>query len=498
MRKSKPAKILLSLLAALLLFAPAAVAQTLTLAQTSNPVTLDPNRTFNGLSFSVTNQVYENLVYRDENGDIQPRLATSWEFVDPTTLELTIREGVTFHDGAPLTAAAVQASLEHFLDPAATNPGRFVLTAIAGIEVTDEYVIRLSTETPFAPLLAHLAHPVAAIVQAEHGAALERNPVGTGPFRFESWEQDAQVVLSANPDYWGGAPAIERVVFRVIPDVATILVELRSGGVDAYYGIPADSFDGIASDPNLEAVRFLGWGSNFVGFNLEDARLQDVRVRQAIAHVIDKELIGEIVAGEPAVAPIPPTVAYAATDLVDPYPYDPERAAELLAEAGVSGLSLRIDVYTDPILETIAQILQAELAGIGIDLEIRTQPFAAYSEALLQDDLELYVSGWGTVTLDADYALYAFLHPSEIRGGSNNARYVNDEVTAWVEEGRGNPDESVRAEVYRAAQEQVLVDVPFVTVTYPLSTFAKNAALQGERVGFSVIALDLRDATLNR
>src|SRR5690606_37179953 len=157
------------------------------------------------------------------------RIASSWEFIEPTVLELTIREGVTFHDGTPLNAEAVKASIEHFLSPEATNPGRFVLTAITDIVVTDEFTVQLVTETSFAPLLAHLAHPATAIVQAGLGASLERHPVGTGPFVFESWDQDAQVVLTSNPDYWGGQPAIERVGFRIIPDVATILVELRSG-----------------------------------------------------------------------------------------------------------------------------------------------------------------------------------------------------------------------------------------------------------------------------
>ncbi len=496
MRKIKTFITVLALAA--LFAAPMAMAQRLTMAQVSNPVTLDPNRTFNGLSFSITNQVYENLVYFGADGEILPRLAESWEFTQPNVLELKIREGVTFHDGTPLNAAAVVASLEHFLDPAATNPGRFVLTRLSDVRATGDYTVELETETPFAPLLAHLAHPVAAIVQAGLGESLERHPVGTGPFRFVSWEQDAELVLDANPDYWGGEPAIKQFVMRIIPDVSTIMVELRSGGVDAYYGIPADSFEAIANTAGLEAQRFLGWGSNYVGFNLESPKLQDVRVRQAIAHVIDKELIGDIVYGLPAVAAIPPTVAYAAEDLVEPYPYNPERARELLAEAGVSGLSLRIDVYTDPTLETIAQILQAELADIGIDLEIRTQPYAAYAEAVLQDDLELYTSGWGTVTLDADYALYGFLHPSERGGGSNNSNYVDDHVTELLEEGRNNPDTSVRTAVYHEVQEIILQDLPFVTVNYPLSTFAKTTALQGENVGFSVISLDLRDATLNR
>src|SRR5690625_6854666 len=185
---------------------PSAPAQRLPIAHISNPDTLDPHRTFNGLSFSVTNQVYEPLVYFGEDGVSQPRLAEAWEFVEPNVLELTIREGVTFHDGTPLTPEAVVASIEHFLDPEATNPGRFVLSRITEARVTDEGKVQLITETPFAPLLAHLAHPDEAIVQAGLGEELDRNPVGTGPCRFVSWQQDAQVVLDANPDYWGGEP----------------------------------------------------------------------------------------------------------------------------------------------------------------------------------------------------------------------------------------------------------------------------------------------------
>ena len=307
------AQLLKVLALGLLLLGASAGAQRLTMAQVSNPVTLDPNRTFNGLSFSVTNQVYENLVYFGTDGVIQPRLAESWEFTEPNVLELKIREGVTFHDGTPLNAAAVVASLEHFLDPEATNPGRFVLSRLSEVRATGEYTVELVTETPFAPLLAHLAHPVAAIVQAGLGESLDRHPVGTGPFRFVSWEQDAQVLLEANPDYWGGEPAIKEVVVRIIPDVSTIMVELRSGGVDAFYGIPADSC-------NPSPTR-LARSSALPRLGQQLRRLQPreprcmTRVRQAIAHVIDKELIGEIVNGLPAVAAIPPTVAFAAEDL---------------------------------------------------------------------------------------------------------------------------------------------------------------------------------------
>ncbi len=482
----------------LLLAAPLVAAQTLTTATSSNPPTLDPQKTFNGFSFGVTTHVYETLFRVTTEGDIEGLLAESWEFVEPTRLRATLHEGVSFSDGTPLDAAAVKASLERLLDPATAAPGRFVVSAIASVEVVDERTLDIVTAEPFAPLLAHLAHPVTAIVPVSHGDALARQPVGSGPYVFESWTQGDSVVLAANADYWGGAPAIERVVFRVIPEVSTQIVELRSGGLDVLFNIPADNFRQLESEPGLETNAFLGWGSVHVGFNTAHPKLQDVRVRQAIAHAIDKQLIvDEFLGGlaEVGVAPVPPTVRFAASDLEDPYPYDPDRARQLLADAGAAGLTLTLDVYQNPDLEAVAQVLQAMLADVGVTLEVRVQEYAAYAETVQQDAVEMYATSWGTVTLDADYTLFAFFHSSEIPA-NNVSRYAVPEVDDALEAARGTPDDAQREELYRTVQERVLADVPMVTLYYPLSTSAKRPSLQGEVVRFSWINLDLREATL--
>ena len=487
-------KLALTLLLTLL---PFVGAQELTTALSTNPPTLDPQSTFNGFSFAVTNQMFETLFRVTPEGEIAPGLATEWEFVEPTTLEVTLREGVTFHDGTPLDAAAVKASLERLLDPETGAPGRFVVSAIQEIEVVDDQTLRLTTEEPFAPLLAHLAHPVTAVVPIAQAEGLARQPVGTGPFRFVSWEQGNEVVLEANPDYWGGEPAIQNVVYRIIPEVSTQLVELQSGGLDIIFNLPPDNFMSLEGEEGITTDSFLGWGSAHVGMNTENPKLQDPRVRAAIAHAIDKDLIiEEFLQGlaEPAVAPIPPTVRFAA-DLTEPYPYDPERARELLQEAGAEGLTLRLDIFQNPDLEAVAQILQFILSEVGIDLEIRTQEYAAYAEAVQEPDTELYATTWGTVTLDADYTLYAFFHPSQIPG-NNTSRYSNERVTELLEQGRATPDDEARADLYREVQETIVEEVPMVTLYYPLSTFAKRDALQGEEVAFSWINLDLRNATL--
>lgn len=490
-------RLILAVLLAISLAAGAAQS-TLTTAMGSNPPTLDPQKTFNGFSFGVTNHIYETLFRVTTEGDIEGLLASEWEFVDPTRLRVTLRDGVSFSDGTVLDAAAVQASLTRLLDPATAAPGRFVVSAITAVEVVDPLTVDIVTGAPFAPLLAHLAHPVSAIVPAGYGDDLARAPIGSGPYTLRSWSQGDTVILDANPAYWGGAPAITEVVFRVIPEIGTQIIELRSGGIDVLFNIPADNFNQLVNDPDIVTNSFLGWGSVHLGFNTANPKLQDVRVRQAIAHAIDKGLIvDEFLGGlaQVGVAPIPPTVRFAASDLTEPYPYDPEAARSLLAEAGASDLQLVLDIYQNPDLEAAAQVIQAMLADVGITLQIRVQEYAAYAERILNDSLELYATSWGTVTLDADYTLYAFFNSSEIPA-NDTSRYSVPEVDALLEAARATPDDAQREADYRAVQERVLADVPMVTLYYPLSTMAKRPGLQGEVVRFSWINFDLRNATL--
>ena len=489
-----------SILAVLLavILATGAAQSSLTTAMGSNPPTLDPQKTFNGFSFGVTNHVYETLFRVTTDGDIEGLLATDWEYIDPTRLRVTLRDGVSFSDGNALDAAAVKASLDRLLDPATAAPGRFVVSAIAAVEVVDPLTVDIVTSAPFAPLLAHLAHPVAAIVPATYGDELARAPIGSGPYVLRSWSQGDTVVLAANEQYWGGAPAISEVVFRVIPEISTQIIELRSGGIDVLFNIPADNYNQLVNDPDIVTNSFLGWGSVHLGFNTANPKLQDVRVRRAIAHAIDKGLIvDEFLGGlaQVGVAPIPPTVRFAASDLAEPYPYDQEAARSLLAEAGATDLQLVLDIYQNPDLEAAAQVIQAMLADVGITLQIRVQEYAAYAERILTDGLELYATTWGTVTLDADYTLYAFFNSSEIPA-NDTSRYAVPEVDALLEAARATPDDAQREADYRAVQERVLADVPLVTLYYPLSTMAKRPGLQGEVVRFSWINFDLRNATL--
>src|SRR5690606_1822534 len=165
-------------------------------------------------------------------------------------------------------AEAVKFSLERLADPETKGPGAFIVGMIEEITAVDEHTVRIRTRTPFAPLLAHLSHPVTAIVSptAATSGDLSKNPVGTGPFLLEDWKAGDSITLKANPDYWGGKPRLERVVLRVIPEAGTQLTELKAGTVDLITGVQPERFAEIDSDPQLSATKFLGWGSMFLGF----------------------------------------------------------------------------------------------------------------------------------------------------------------------------------------------------------------------------------------
>src|SRR5690625_3957051 len=217
----------LALVAAVGFIAQPGQAATVVVANPGEPPTLDPNLTFQGYTFLITNQVAETLVYEDESG-FQPLLATDWEAVDERTWRLGLREGVTFHDGTPFNAEAVKYTIERILEPANQAQGRFVVSMIEEVRVIDEHTVELVTDSPFAPLLAHLTHPMTAIVSPTAAEKLRedfaRNPVGTGPFVFESWQAGDQVTLKRNDNYWGGAPDIGTVVIRSIPEASTQVV----------------------------------------------------------------------------------------------------------------------------------------------------------------------------------------------------------------------------------------------------------------------------------
>jgi peptide/nickel transport system substrate-binding protein len=342
--------------------------------------------------------------------------------------------------------------------------------------VVDEYTVRLNLGRPFAPIISHLSHSFIGMLspnQIANQPAGEpvTNPVGTGPYRFVRWDRGSQIVMSVNTDFYGDVPSIPRAIFRFIPEDAARVVALETGEVDAVMNIPPNQAERLGMNPSIRleypsSVRVL-----YAGFNTSEGPLADPRVRRALNLAVNKNAIVDSIlqgTGQVSTAPIVPAVF--GHTAAGPYEYNPTRARQLLAQAGYpNGFDVTFYHPTGryPLDATVAEAVQAMLAEVGVDATLQTLEWSSYLSALrvAPDDAQqdMYMLGWGTVTLDADYGLYALLHSSQSSpAGWNVSYYGNDRVDALLSQARSNPDRAERAELYEEAIELIWDDAPWL------------------------------------
>jgi peptide/nickel transport system substrate-binding protein len=470
--------------------APPALAQTppgvLAVGQIAEPKSLDPAAVTAVNDFRILVNLYDGLVrFQDGSLEVEPALAESWEISDDGTVyTFTLREGVTFHDGTPLNAEAVKFHFERMLDEehpyhdTGPFPLSFFFSAIETVEAVDDRTVRFTLGEPYAPFLSNLAYPTGLIVSptavAEHGSDFGRNPVGTGAFRFESWDANTAVVVTRNEEYWDGAPPLEAVIFRPITDANTRVAEMLSGGIDVMVEVPPDALGQFAESEDFQVYEQAGPHLWFLILNTKEPPFDDVRVRQAVNYAIDKEALVENVlqgTAEVAAGPIPPAFAWAYNEELEPYPHDPERARELLAEAGVEDATLTFYVteggsgMLDPV--PMGTAIQADLEEVGLDVEIETyewNTFLAQVNPGLEGKADMAQMAW--MTNDPDTLPYLALRTEAMpeNGGFNSGYYSNPEVDALLEQARTATDQDERARLYKEMQAIVQEDAPWVFV----------------------------------
>lgn len=461
-------KVFIAIIGALLLFSTAQ-AFTLNVAMGADPVTFDLHATNDQPTSQVSRQIYDTLIVQGEDLELYPGLAESWEALDDTTWQLNLREGVQWHNGDPFTAADVVWTVERFVSLPAQSA--YLLDGIMeSIEAIDDHTVVLSLQFPFAPILAHLSHSSLAIMnQAAVEAAGEdygtQSAIGTGPFMFDSWQVGDRVVVVRNDNWWGGTVKPERVVFRPITDSTVRGLEVESGGVDIAYTLSPTAARAAErnADVNLAAVRTLS--TSYIGFNAEKAPFDNKLVRQAINHAIDMDLIVDVVytgQGSRATSPISSDV-FGADPNMEPYTYDPELAKELLAEAGFAdGFSTTLWTNENTQRIEIAQIVQAELAEIGIDVDVEIVEWGTYLDETAAGLHDMFILGWVTVTGDADYGLYSLFHSSQVGAAGNRTFYRNPEVDALLDAARVETDPDARVAMYHEVQHMIQEDAPWI------------------------------------
>lgn len=454
-----------------------AVKDEIVVAIGAQPEALDPIAMSSAPAATVSEHMTESLVYLAPNGDLVPALATAWEAAaDGRSWTLTLRQGVTFHDGAPFNAEAVKINLDRFLSPESRAPFAFLLSEVESIQVVGEYQVRLTLKRPFAPIISHLSHSFIGMLSPRQiaatpaGTAVDR-PVGTGPYRFVEWVRGERIVMERNDTYWGQVPAIRRAVFRFIPEDAARVVALETGEADAIMRVPPADAPRLAAAANIEVEYPSSVRVIYVGFNTSRAPFNDVRVRQAVNYAVNKDaIVNSVLRGAAAASNAPVVPAVFGHDAAGPYPYDPARARQLLAEAGFpNGFEVNLYHPTGRYMldATVAEAVQGMLREVGIRANLQTMEWSSYLSTMRRKPAEavqdMHMFGWGTVTLDADYGLFALLHSSQwADGGWNTSYYKNDAVDALLNEARTISDRNRRAQMYGEAIRTIWNDAPWL------------------------------------
>ncbi|MFN3689205.1 ABC transporter substrate-binding protein [Salinarimonas sp.] len=500
-----------ALAAALLLgpqAAPSAQAQTppgiLSVGQVAEPKSLDPQAVTAANDFRIVVNIYEGLVrYADGTLEIEPALAESWEISeDGTVYTFRLREGVTFHDGSAFDADAVVFTFERMLNEDHPHhdtgpfPLSFFFSAVESVEALDTHTVRFTLEKPYAPFLSNLAYPTGLIVSpasvAEHGGEFGRNPSGTGPFRFERWDANVAVVLSRFEEHRDGPAPLEAVVFRPITDANTRVAEMLAGGLDVMVEVPPDALRRFADDASFVVHEEAGPHLWFLILNTREAPFDDVRVRRAVNYAIDKQaLVENVLQGTAQIAsgPIPPAFAWAYDESLEPYPHDPDRARELIAEAGAEGAELVFFVTEggSGMLEPVAMgtAIQADLEAVGLSVRIETYEWNTFLERVnagLEGQADMAQMAW--MTNDPDtlpfLALRTEAWPEE--GGFNSGYYSNEEVDRLLAEARATTDQEERGRLYREVQRLVHEDAPWAFVANWKQNAVTTAAVQDFRL----------------
>jgi peptide/nickel transport system substrate-binding protein len=454
-------------------------ANTLVMIIESSPVNLDPRVGTDAQSERLGELIYDALVHRDEHFQVQPALAESWEIPDLQTYIFHLRHGVRFHDGRPLTSRDVKWTFDSVMTGQLLTPKTTTYLPVDRVDAPDDFTVIFHLKEPFSTLLFNVSNGAIGIVPYGAGKEFARNPVGTGPFRLVRNIPDQEVVLERNPDYWGGAPPLQRVRFNVVPDTTTRALELRKGSADvAMNALTADMVVAIqrSETRNLQVQIGPGTTYTYICFNLRDPILRDLRVRQAIALAIDRAPMIHYIwrdLVEPATSVLPPQ-HWAFNAALPQEPFDAQRARALLDSAGhppgKDGVRFHLMLKTTPDEwnRLLAAVLQQQLREVGIALDIRTAEFASFYADVIKGNFQLFTGlRWtGGGNQDPDIFEYCFASSSFPPRRANRGFYSNPEVDALLAEGRRELDREKRKQVYGRVQQILNHDLPYVHLWY--------------------------------
>lgn len=443
----------------------------LVIARSEEGRTLDPAQAVTPAEIAPINQVFDRLFTVSKDGkEVEPSLAESaTPSDDGTEWTVTLRDGVEFSDGSPLTADDVKYSLDR--SRKAKAGFSFLLAPIASIDVEDDTTLVIHTDEPSATLIPALSSWVASIVPANLGGASDKeffaDPIGSGPFVLDTWDRGQSIRLERNDNYWqDGKPLLDAVQWNTVPDDNTRVSQVQSGQADVADYIPFNQISSLDASADLDAESFPANFTSFLIFNQEFAPFADQRVRVAIAHALDRDAITESTlfgTGEPACSMVPPSMPYSSTPDCPQYDVDTAKS-ELAQTKWPNGFDVELTIDNLPISSSVAQIVQSQLAEIGIDVTVKVVDSGQLYTTYGQQAYQLGYAAWASDIPDPDEQLTYMLDP-DAGGNAYYTGYSNPEVTKLINEGRQTLDTDKRAEIYAQVQDIAAEQVP----QYPIS-----------------------------
>ena len=447
---------------------------TLVMIIESSPTNLDPRVGIDGQSERIDALLFDNLLTVDDHLSVKPGLAESWEIPNPTTYIFHLHKGVHFSDGRPLTARDVKWSFDSLLEGKIRSPKTGTYRFVDHIDAPDDSTVVFHLKQPWASLLWNVAGGGGmGVVPYGSGSDFNLHPIGSGPFRFVSAEQDKEVIIERNDNYWGPKAKLDRVRFAVVPDTTTRALELRKGSADIEINaLPPDMVFALQRETPLQVLHGPGTILAYMGFNLRDPILKDVRVRQAIAYALNRERYLHYVwpFARLASSVLPPE-SWAYDPDVTHYSYDPEKARHLLDEAGYKAVNgvrfhLTMKTSTEESSRTMAAVFQQQLSEVGIALDIRSFEFATFFSDVSHGEFQVYSLRWIGGNEDPDIFDYAFSTSRIIPNGANRQYYSNPRVDALIAQASTELDQNARKRDYDEIQQILSHDLPYVDLWY--------------------------------
>lgn len=479
----------------------------LIIAVETPPLTFDPRGPTNAVTARIQQLLFNTLVQKDDRFEIVPELAERWEVAgDGRTYTFHLRRGVRFHDGRELTARDVVYTFETLLAPDFDSPKRAALSKLERVEAVDAHTVVFHCREPYRGLLVDLI--AIGIIPEGSGASIATHPVGTGPFRFESYRENQEIRLLRFPDAFQGMPRIERLTVKIVRDPTTLALELQGGTV--HFALNAQlSPDFVAEQQRAGPLKVIvteGAALEYLGVNTTDPILKDRRVRQALAWAIDRRTIIQTLLrnqATPASSVLPPTHwAYSAR--VRRYDYDPQRSRRLLDEAGFRDpdgpgprprfrLTLKTSSAEQP--RKIATVIQENLRQVGIELELQSFEFQTLLNDINTGNYQLFFlrqvganqftdifkAAFGSRSIPGDRTI----PESQRTGFLNRARYRNPELDRLIAEAEASPDRSEQIARYARIQEILADDLPWIYLWYPANVAVMNPSVGNVRIPVS-------------